>query len=122
MTEIFKIAISVLGYREDDKWVALALEMDLRGYGDTFQESLEELQNLVYMQLSFAIQKEQMDLINHPADAVWFNLFSEIRREELSSIEADVNEDYRIAGIGLPAAHEIASYNNANNAEFTMNG
>ncbi|HKI86373.1 MAG TPA: hypothetical protein VKA53_06485, partial [Thermoanaerobaculia bacterium] len=49
-----EIKLRVLGYQEDGEWVALALEMDLRGYGETFQGALVELRDLVATQLSFA--------------------------------------------------------------------
>ena len=38
-----ELSINVLGYREEGQWVALALEMDLRGYGETFEAALREL-------------------------------------------------------------------------------
>ena len=36
------IFLDVLGYRErEGEWVALALEMDLRGYGATYDQALD---------------------------------------------------------------------------------
>jgi hypothetical protein len=32
-SNICNVTLNILGYREDNEWVALALEMDLRGYG-----------------------------------------------------------------------------------------
>ena len=42
--EEFRIAADVLGYREAEDYVALALEMDLRGYGSSFAEALRDLE------------------------------------------------------------------------------
>jgi hypothetical protein len=64
------IAFSVLGYREDEEWVALALEMDLRGFGETFEEALDELRDLIATQISFALFKEQPEMIWTPESGV----------------------------------------------------
>jgi len=32
-----QVTLNILGYREESEWVALALEMDLRGCGKTFE-------------------------------------------------------------------------------------
>lgn len=63
------IFVNVLGYQEDNEWVALALEMDLRGYGATFEEALAELQDLVNMQISFAHQAGHIESAFFPAEA-----------------------------------------------------
>lgn len=39
--------LSVLGVREDESWCAIALEMSLRGYGETFDAALESLVDAV---------------------------------------------------------------------------
>ncbi len=65
------ITLSILGYQEDEEWVALALEMDLRGYGPTFEEALGELRDPVAAQISFALFKGQPDMIWKPAEGVW---------------------------------------------------
>jgi hypothetical protein len=71
------INLNVLGYRDGDEWVALALEMDLRGYGDSFEEALEDLRELVNMQISFSRFKGQAELIWKAADTIWFERFAE---------------------------------------------
>jgi hypothetical protein len=38
-----RVTLNIPGYFEDSEWVALALEMDLRGYGKTFYKALEDL-------------------------------------------------------------------------------
>ena len=109
MTEIF---LNVLGYQEDGEWVALALEMDLRGYGSTFGEALGELRDLVMMQISFALFKGQPDMIWRSADAVWFELFAEARRERLRHLAVLPDEGetaFVVSGIPIPPPHVIAS-------------
>ena len=62
-----ELTLSVLGYREEGEWVAVALEMDLRGYGSTFAHAATEL---VATQIYFARFKGQPELIWKPADPV----------------------------------------------------
>jgi len=60
--------LNVLGYKDGDEVVALALEMDLRGYGATFDEALDDLKDLVRMQLGFALFKHgSLDMAYFPA-------------------------------------------------------
>lgn len=75
--------LSILGYQEDDEWVALALEMDLRGYGATFEEALGELQELVMMQISFALQQDQPELIWKSAEPRFHDMWERGRRDTL---------------------------------------
>ena len=48
---------------EEGGWTALSLEMDIRAYGDTPEEALDELSDLVYVQISFAVFKDDPSLI-----------------------------------------------------------
>lgn len=76
---------NVLGYREEAEWVALAMEMDLRGYGSTFSEALQDLADLVRTQLDFAHFKNQPGLIWKPAEPVWWARFAKAQRAALES-------------------------------------
>jgi hypothetical protein len=53
---------------EDGEWVAQSLEMDLQGFGATFDLALEELEELVSIQISFAQFKGQPELIWRPSE------------------------------------------------------
>jgi hypothetical protein len=102
--------INVLGYREDDEWVALALEMDLRGYGDTFEAALEELFECVTMQISFAQFKGEPDMILHPAASEFFSLFAQVRQDILQAITRSgsmQDMEYHAGGIPIPPPHVI---------------
>ena len=61
-----EVYVSVLGYREDDHWCALALEMDLRGYGQSFGEALKDLQESITMHIGFALFKNEPGMIFFP--------------------------------------------------------
>ncbi len=113
-----KIILDVLGYREDGDWVALALEMDIRGYGSTFEDALEDLAELVEMQVSFAVQKGWPDSVWKPAEPVWYKMWAEVRREALRDMwvrgEGTLPDDeYRVGSI--PPPHVIAGL-----AEFSQ--
>jgi hypothetical protein len=106
-----RVTLNILGYREENEWIALALEMDLRGYGKTFDEALEELKDIVEMQIGFAIFKRQPEMILRPADPIWFDRFAEMRKscltEMLTVSHHSAHNDYEVAGLPIPSAHAI---------------
>lgn len=107
-----ELSLNILGYQDQEagEWVALALEMDLRGYGPTFEAALEDLKDLVGMQISFALQKGLPDMIVRPAEPVWFELFASVRSERMRHLGvASTGDEYQIAGLAIPPAHVIAS-------------
>lgn len=104
------VTLNVLGYREEGEWVALALEMDIRGYGRTFDEALDDLKDLVNVQISFSRFKGQPDLIWKAAEPVWFERFAATRREYLEALvrqSEPVESEYSVAGLPLPPPHVI---------------
>jgi hypothetical protein len=101
---LYDIVLSVLGYHEDDKWVALALEMDLRGYGDTFQQASKELCDLVAMQISFAIFKGQPEMIFKSAERKYFHIYEKIRSRRIMQImqpQYEEESDFEIRGLPI---------------------
>ncbi|MDE0355399.1 MAG: hypothetical protein OXK20_07035 [Deltaproteobacteria bacterium] len=72
------MTINVLGFREDDAWCAITLEMSLRGYGETFDEALAELNRAVMAQISFAVQNDNVDQVFIPAEARYFELYEDL--------------------------------------------
>jgi hypothetical protein len=104
------VTLNVLGYQEEGEWVALALEMDLRGYGETFEKAIAELADLVQMQISFSRFKGQPELMWKAAEPIWFERFAEVRREYLEALVRQVeviDSEYSIAGLPIPPAHVI---------------
>jgi hypothetical protein len=104
--------LSVLGYEEEGEWVALALEMDLRGYGPTLPKAVAELQELITMQISFARFKGQPELIWKPAEAIYWRLFEDARRNRLEEMILEAtprNPSFEAGGLPLPQPHEIAA-------------
>ena len=100
------LAINVLGVREDGAWCAIALEMSLRGYGETFPEALVELTQAIEAQVSFAVQHDNLDQILIPAEPHYIRLYADMKREalkrKLCSLEHSGLPDYRVGDIPLP--------------------
>lgn len=112
MTQEGSVAVSVLRYREDDEWCALALEMDLRGYGRTFREALDDLRDSMTMQIGFAHFKDELDMIFRPAESIYFSLYAQVRNDHLTALakKGSVGEsDYTVAGIPIPTPELIAA-------------
>ncbi|HSC20909.1 MAG TPA: hypothetical protein VLC07_04195 [Solirubrobacterales bacterium] len=114
---IYELTLNVLGYKEEGEWVALALEMDLRGYGATFRDAVSDLLDLITMQVTFAHSKGHPEMVWKPAEGHWWSLFGQIRMERLEASlrtgHSSDEEDYGIAGIKIPPAYAIASFSGA---------
>lgn len=113
-----ELTLNVLGVREDDAWCAIALDMSLRGYGDTFDAALKALLDAVEAQVSFAVKHDNLDQIFIPAEPHYFRLHADMRREAikrklLGHVQTGL-PDYRVGDIPLPlpdaaaAAHATA--------------
>ena len=112
----YDATINVLGFEEDGEWCALALEMDLRGYGSTFQEALEDLEESVAMQISFAHFKGEKNMILYPAEDKYFELYAEAKQERLRTLammEVSSESGFEIAGMPIPLAEEIMAQKDA---------
>ena len=117
MAIMHEVTVSVLGFRENDEWCAVALEMDLRGYGQTFKEAVTDLHDGIKMQIGFAQFKNQPNMVFHPAEPIYFSLFAQIRNDHLLSLATgrssgayldEVEAEYAVAGMPMPSAHVIA--------------
>ena len=67
---------------DSGKWRAVALEMDIWGFGNTAEEAMRDLDELVEIQIEFAAGKKRLSILNHPADKKWFQLWDILRRME----------------------------------------
>lgn len=101
-----ELAVNVLGVREDGAWCAIALEMSLRGYGETFREAVDELTKAIEAQISFAVQHDNLDQIFIPAEPHYFRLYADMRRDtfkrKLFNRSHSGLSDYRAGDIPLP--------------------
>ena len=103
------LTLNVLGVREDGQWCAIALEMSLRGYGETFDGALAQLKEAIEAQASFAVQHDTVDQIFVPAEPQCFKLYADLKREALKRKLLDCPTeslpDYRVGDIPLPVPH-----------------
>lgn len=100
------IRISVLGYREDDKWIAHALDMDIIGSADTYEAALEKLEGLISTKVQFAKEKGDASLIFHKAPDKYWHLFDRQRIEQVAALFANEDlqhPDYRAENLSLVA-------------------
>ncbi|HXH93296.1 MAG TPA: hypothetical protein VNN25_17060 [Thermoanaerobaculia bacterium] len=83
--------VSVIAFREDSGWTALALEMNLRGYGSTVKKAIDDLVEMLGAQVSFALQKGHPESVWNRADDKYWRMFEEGRRNrfvaEISGFE-----------------------------------
>ena len=111
--EYSEATLSILGYREEGEWVALALEMDLRGYGETWEEALEELKDVVLMQINFAHFKEHPEMIWKDAEERYWRMFREVQRARFFQAMVESSAEERHAGgLAIPTPHVLAAQKN----------
>ena len=109
-----ELTLNVLGVREDDAWCAIALDMSLRGYGDTFDAALKALLDAVEAQVSFAVEHDNLDQIFIPAEPHYFRLHADMRREAikrklLGHVQTGL-PDYRVGDVPLPLPNAAAAH------------
>lgn len=114
--EIIDVSFRVLIYRDEDEdaWIAVALEMDLRGYGDTKEAASLELRDLVIAQISFALHNNDPGMIDFPAELKYFEMFDQAQSRNIFELfNADAPSpapplDYFAKSLRIPPAHVIA--------------
>ncbi len=72
-----KETIKVIGYREDDLWYALGLEVSILGHGETFQEATSLLEELIQDQIRFC--NENGMSYHYRSEEKYFQLYEELR-------------------------------------------
>ena len=79
-TRIFKANVVV--FREDSTWTALALELDVRGYGPTPKAALEDVMGMLQAQITFAVQMGHPESVWHPAEEKYWRMWEKARRNQ----------------------------------------
>jgi len=101
-----KFTVDILFYQEADAWVALALDMDIEGRGETKKNAMSDLMDHITMQVGFAIQQKQPELIFKLADAHWWKIFHETRDRELraavTSGKIEEGQGYGVGSLSIP--------------------
>lgn len=83
MTEEAKLfEVNIFVFREDSAWTALALEMDVRGYGPSKRAAVSDLMEMLNAQVSFAVQMGHAESVWHRADEEYWRRWEETRRKQ----------------------------------------
>jgi hypothetical protein len=73
---------NVIVFREDSMWTALALEMNVRGYGATRSAALKDVIEMLDAQISFAVQMGHPETVWNRAEEKYWRLWEETRRKQ----------------------------------------
>lgn len=111
-----KVTLRVLVFHDpsEEAFVALALEMDLRGYGDSIDSALEELRDIVMAQITFAMQQNDPSLIQFPADRKYFEMFEQAQLASLGHLlgVAASESQYSVRSLSVPSPDVIEAMKN----------
>jgi hypothetical protein len=88
--------VNVMIYSDEGEWCALALEMDVRGYGATADAAVADLVDMLHAQVSFAIHNGHPESVWHRSDDQYWQMWERARRSrfmaETSGAQAAVEE------------------------------
>lgn len=70
-------SIQVLIMKREDCFAAVALSADIWGYGMTYEDALEDLEEHLTMQITYLKRSNKVELINRPAAAEFFEMYNE---------------------------------------------
>ncbi len=81
--------VKVVGYREDGLWYALGLEVSILGHGETFQEAVNLLEELIQEQIEFC--NENAMSYHYRSEEKYFQLYEELKNREsqTESVKSD---------------------------------
>jgi hypothetical protein len=79
----YDLSIRVLIYKEDDQFVAHALELDVLAYGDTEANAKKELESLLDNQVAFAACLGKPEIVNFPAPQEFFDRWEKANQAKL---------------------------------------
>lgn len=98
MNESNIIGVDVLSMRhENGSWSCVAVNMDIWGYGDTEEEAFNEMVGSVSAQVSFAVQQDDMSLLDFPAEDKYIHMYKQAKFEALSkAIQPDIDRSKEV--------------------------
>lgn len=82
---------------EDECIVALAVDMDLRGYGDSEETAFTEMEDLVDAQIGFAQSQNDSSQIFFLADQKYIDMFEAVEKEKKEEEEKEEEEQQSAA-------------------------
>ncbi|MBE0478993.1 hypothetical protein IBX65_07765 [Candidatus Aerophobetes bacterium] len=75
-------SLHILGYKENDKYIAHCLEFDIVSEGTTHKEAIENLKELVYSYLQFAMEYNLEQFTWKPAPKIFWDTFNKIHKKK----------------------------------------
>jgi hypothetical protein len=99
--------VSVIVLRDGSTWTALALEMDIRGYGSSRKAAVDDALAMITAQVSFAVQMGHAESVWKPAEEKYWRMWENARRNqfvaEISGSEPPADEIADLVPIPLLA-------------------
>ena len=77
-----RLHLSVLIQQENKRFIAHCLDLDIAGEGNTPEEAVKELSELINEQIFFAINNDMEELLVHPAPKEDWLLYVKRKAEE----------------------------------------
>ncbi len=87
-TPFSDLPVRVLIYREDNDFVAHALEMDLLGYGKTEKAAKKALDEAIAAQIAFADSKERPAMVFSPAPRDIFKRWEAAQQAQIRGLSS----------------------------------
>ena len=84
--------VNVLIYRDGSEWTALALEMNVRGYGASQQDALSDVIEMLSAQVSFAVQMCHPESVWNRAEQKYWEVWEQARRNEFVAEASGVDK------------------------------
>ena len=100
-SDVFRMPIRVVFYREEERTIAHCLELDLLGDGDTREEAIERLSQAIRIQVEASVEFGNPRNLFRPADSEIFQMYAagrdigkgnleiEVKNIEVKNIEVD---------------------------------
>ena len=98
-----KETIKAIGYREDDLWYALGLEVSILGHGETFEEAVSLLGELIQDQTEFC--NENGMSYHYRSEEKYFQLYEELKNRESRTKNAKSDRSIEIT-CSLPTENQ----------------
>jgi len=109
----FMMTFRVLGYQGNDgQWSAHCLETDLVGYGKSFNKAVDDLIELTTIQISFALTRKEMALLDRPASADIHEIYNRVFSEQIQSLpnKRSSNPKRRVTSIPVAPMRQGGSF------------
>lgn len=109
-----RFVINVLAWCEDSEWTAVALEMDLQGFGATRAAAEANLQGLILMQMELAVQKRDSRLMFRSAPPHLWSIFTREKERLMGRmIQGDDDDDAQYSVAAMPMDNKLLEMSRA---------